>query len=145
MHLEHSSDWYQWSKVFGPEDLELVVPWLKREYKDKPQILRNMLAFRHLIRMRDYFGEYLAAAKAEARKPKPTERDRILRAVGRTCEACYPAQSAAQILEHEKMAKMLKEWREQNFPEQPAASAGNPSSAEAPLSKPAAPSDPEKP
>lgn len=114
MPLEHDSDWYLWSKEFGIEDLELVVAWLRSQYKDKPSILKNSLMFRHLIRCRDYFGEYLAQAQAEARKPKETERDRVLAATGRPKNAeGKPAMSAAQVMaEHERMAVMLKAWKE---------------------------------
>src|SRR3972149_8384981 len=89
MPLEHDSDWYLWSKEFGGEDLKLVVGWLRSTQLDK-RILANQLAFRHLIRCREYFAEYLAQAQAEARKPKPTERDAVLKAAGRPPYSASP-------------------------------------------------------
>lgn len=99
MPLEHDSDWFLWSKLFSAEDLQLVVPWLKKAYKDKPQILRSTLMFRHLIRCRDYFGEYLAQAKWEARAPKPLNRDKVLAATGRKQEQPDNTTTPAQILQ----------------------------------------------
>lgn len=96
--MEHDSDWYLWSKDFGSDDLELVVPWLKRHYAKKPDILKSTLMFRHLIRCKDYFREYLAQAQADARKPKRTDRDSVLAATGRTEPKPDNTKTPAQIL-----------------------------------------------
>lgn len=120
MPLEHDSDWYLWAKTYDQEDLKQVVPWLRQRYKDRPDILANTLMFRHLIRCRDYFGEYLAQAQADARKPKATERDRVLSATGRPMtHRDKPAQSAGQVLEHTRMAEKLAAWKQDFFKNTP--------------------------
>ncbi len=68
-NMEYYSDYYLFAKDFSPEDIQLVVKYLRKLYKDKPEILRASLRISKLIRERARFGEFLAEAKAEARAP----------------------------------------------------------------------------
>lgn len=126
--MEHDRDWYEWVKRLQLQDpdqdlkeaLELVVGRINFTVKDK-HIRTNMLSFSYLIRRPDLFVEHLTAAKADARKPQQTERDRVLASTGRPkCPSCdrrakQLVRTPAQIIaEHEKMAAMLKAWKEQN-------------------------------
>lgn len=74
--------WYLFAKEFKAEDLETVVRHLRKIYRDKPDILRACLRLPKLIEDHAMFASYLAEAQAEARKPKKTEKERLLE---RTC------------------------------------------------------------
>ena len=63
---------------FTTEDLLLVIAWIKREIKAERRREASLL-FRNLVVHLDRFEEDCCCAKAHARKPVPTARDRALR------------------------------------------------------------------
>lgn len=93
----HDSDWFLWSKKFEADDLKLVVAHIQKHHGKDRNIMLSMLSFRHLICQRDYFGEYLAQAKAMARnaRPAPSPKAQVLAAMGRPAE--QPKQEAKPV------------------------------------------------
>jgi hypothetical protein len=96
--MDHYTDWYLFAKQFEVGDIFIVVEYLKKLYRHEPEILKACLRLSKLIRERSRFAEYLAEAMAEARKPKVTERDRVLAATGRPREPGDNTRTPAQIL-----------------------------------------------
>jgi hypothetical protein len=67
--MSYYSDIYLFAKDFSPEDIPVVVNYLRKLYKDKPEILAASLRITKLLREKDRFGEFLAEALASARVP----------------------------------------------------------------------------
>lgn len=76
--MEYYSDYYLFAKDYSPEDIAVVVKYLRGLYKDKPEILKASLRISKLIREKARFGEYLAEAQAEARAPRKTPATAVL-------------------------------------------------------------------
>lgn len=97
------------------EAVRIVITHLQKEVKaGRKQFL--CLLFRWTIEQTDDFGELLAGLLALRRKPYVSPgRAAALRASGRSTEvATGQSVSAGQVLEREKMAEMLKQWRMEN-------------------------------
>jgi chorismate mutase len=109
------SDWFLFAKEFTQDDIKTVVNYLRKLYKDKPEILMACLRITKLIRERDTFAQYLAEAKAEARKPRMTERDRVMEATGRAKEPPDNTRSAGQVLDQssDKALEILSKFKEE--------------------------------
>lgn len=110
LDFERERQWWEWVKRGGTvEDLRLVIQYLKKKVHKKE---RNpgCLKFSNLIAMPDLYEEDKAMAKAEARKPKPTERDSVLRSTGRSTEPASKPRSVEEIMrgetEFEKFRKL---------------------------------------
>jgi hypothetical protein len=126
MGREH--EWFQFVKRgFTVADLALVIKSIQKGIKERK---RNpgALRFSNLVVAVDLFEEELALAQSEASvhaKTPPVDRGRaaVLQATGRSATAPIdkphlearpaPARSAGDVIkEHEKMAAMLKQFRE---------------------------------
>lgn len=107
------SDWYLFAKDFEAEDIKTVVNYLRNLYRDKPEILAACLRITKLVRERDTFAQYLAEAKAEARKPRTTERDRVLAATGRPQEVPDNVKTPAQVLVSTKALDLLAQFKKE--------------------------------
>jgi hypothetical protein len=68
--MEYYSDYYLFAKDYSADDIPVVVNYLRKLYRDKPEILAASLRITKLIREKARFGEFLAEALADARKPK---------------------------------------------------------------------------
>lgn len=97
------------------EALRVVITHLQKEVRSGRRNFTCLL-FRWTIGQPDDFGELLAGLLALRRKPYVSPgKAAALRASGRSVEATTgEPQSAAQVLEREKMAEMLKQWRMEN-------------------------------
>jgi hypothetical protein len=81
--LEHDSSWFLFLKDFDEADLKSVIQYLQSHYRDKPEILRATLRFRHLIVCKEYFREFLAEARCwKARKNEHTPQQSVLASAG---------------------------------------------------------------
>ncbi len=104
--------WNLWkSKGWTMDDLRLVVQHIKmliKEDRRRPESLR----FHNLIGNTERFNEDLAEARALARVPRETNRDRILQATGRPQASLDNVQTAGQVHQRTRLAAMLREFRE---------------------------------
>lgn len=108
MSMQHVYAWHAWQTngKFGPEDLVLVFGWIALQKRTRG--LTYSTGFDRLIRDLDRFAELLANAKAEARRPKPTSKDKILEASGRPpATQPKPAKTAEQIMRESKLFREL--------------------------------------
>ena len=62
---------------------KIVVDHLKKIYRGSPSILRSCLRWSWLIQERSHFRDLLPEAKAEARKPQPSEKDEFTASIGK--------------------------------------------------------------
>ena len=118
---------YQWEKWlisgFTARDLSMAVRYIMRRIRERRREKESLL-FRNLIGNPENFGEDLAMARHEQRGPTVTERERILNATGRLLPEDRPAVTPKQVIErmvngnvtgeHEKMAALLRQWKEAN-------------------------------
>lgn len=108
MSMKHVYAWHEWQTngKFGPDDLVLVFGWIAHQKRTRG--LTYGTGFDRLIRDLDRFAELLANAKAHARRPVPTNKDKILEATGRPPETQpKPAKSAEQIMRESKLFREL--------------------------------------
>lgn len=71
------SDWYLFAKDFEMSDLGTVIRYLKRLYKDKPDILRACIRLPKLIQDHSMFAAYLAEADEDARREAANARAHV--------------------------------------------------------------------
>lgn len=113
----HEQDWARFIQHYTAADLALVISYLHKLYRDKPEILNATLRFRHLIRQLDYFDEYLGEARARSRPKAPGLVEKV---VGQTHRLVANAdmentsKQAGEILSRTELAGALKKWREEN-------------------------------
>lgn len=107
--------WELWSvNGWTAEDLRLVVRHLKTKIAADRK-WPSALQFRNLIERTDLFEEELAEARAHARRPVTSERERVLQASGRPPRPpAPPAQSAGAVLDKAKAFAAFKAWRAQS-------------------------------
>ena len=110
LDFERERQWWEWVKRGNTlEDLRLVIQYLKKKVYKKERN-EGCLKFHNLIGLLDYYDEDLQMAKAEARKPKPTERESVLRSTGRSTEPVSKPRSVEEIMrgetEFEKFRKL---------------------------------------
>lgn len=114
LNIFRALSWERWSAHgWSQVDLEDVIAHLRRTQPDRIWFLR-MAGFRCLIEDCERFEGYLSEARALARVPKPTPRDRILQASGRPKDDCAcNARSAAQIMADNRAFENWNLWRQQ--------------------------------
>ena len=90
--------WGLFSREFKQEDIKTVVDHLRKIYKANPSILRSCLRWSWLIQERSHFRDLLPEAKAEARKPQPSEKDKFMASIGKPVAVRDNVKTPAQIL-----------------------------------------------
>jgi hypothetical protein len=127
VHITHRPVRYDMGKFFRWEawanrgwteaDLKLVVAYIWHRIRQGKRF-EESFRFKNLIEDQDRFEEDLVDARAWARQsqqePGVPARVRVLSATGRTQAVVDTSRSAASVMrEHQTMAKLLKEYREQ--------------------------------
>lgn len=110
---------YYWeifiARGFTEPDLASVVRYIKERMK-KGRRERESLLFRNLIANIDNFSEDLAISRAESRGETERNRDAAKKSVMAATGREMPEKQAKPVVnimeEHEKMASLLKQWRE---------------------------------
>lgn len=103
---------------FTAQDIRIVVGYIKKRIRAGRREKESLLP-RNLIVRTDNFAEDLSMARSElrefAQRPDPSK-ESVLKATGRSAVKETTERSAAAIMEqHEQMATMLKQWKEQNL------------------------------
>lgn len=108
--------WERWVfEGFTEDDLRVCVAYIKRRIKEGKR-QRESLMMRNLIANVSNFEEDNGMARAELRvfSNRPNQqKESVLKATGRKTESIKPTESANQILEHDKMAELLKQWKQE--------------------------------
>lgn len=109
--MQRHYSWELWLvNKFTQSDLETVVRLIRKRIQEKRR-RPEALKFHNLIQNTELFGEDLAEAKAEFRKPVETARSRIMEQTGRPLTTQPEARSAAQILAAEKAFEQFREMK----------------------------------
>lgn len=91
-------NWEQWClKGYSEADLEVTIQFLQQKIKANRKTI-SCLKFSNLIGNTEWFDEDLAEARAIARQPRTTPREKILQATGRKEPEKVTCRSAADVL-----------------------------------------------
>jgi hypothetical protein len=107
---------FPWEKVccrFSQDDLKLVIKFIQEKQRMKKPA--RSLNFRTFIAGPSSLNDFafdLSEARARARQSRPTARDRVLEATGRTPQVTHTAQTPDQIMRTSEALRNLLQLRD---------------------------------
>jgi len=109
---------YGWNafvaKGWTEDDLRLVIGFIQRRIKAGKRFPESF-RFHNLILDQSRFADDLLDARAEARQPRPSAKDRLLASTNRPAPIHDNAVRADQVHERSQLALRLKAWKEANL------------------------------